>query len=114
MNAAIAHFSSCHEVADVHATESYDLACTHEGGVKHVEVKGTTTSGAEVLLTPNEVLHAKRHPDMALFVLTEVVLDVFAAGNVQASGGQAFVIDPWVIAPSDLRPVGYRKAVPGK
>ena len=37
------------------ATESYDLICRRGDEVKHVEVKGTTTDGAEVILTPNEV-----------------------------------------------------------
>ena len=34
--------------------------------VKHVEVKGTTTDGSEVILTPNEVRHAQENPCTAL------------------------------------------------
>ena len=41
-------------VDDVHGTESYDLICRRGDEVKHVEVKGTTTDGAEVILTPTK------------------------------------------------------------
>ena len=34
---------------------------------KHVEVKGTTTDGAEVILTPDEVRHPQERPCTALF-----------------------------------------------
>jgi hypothetical protein len=39
------------EVVDVHGKESYDLRCLGDGAEKHVEVKGTTTEGVEVILT---------------------------------------------------------------
>jgi Domain of unknown function (DUF3883) len=50
------------DVEDVHGRESYDLICRRGDEVKHVEVKGTTTDGIEVILTPNEVRHAPEYP----------------------------------------------------
>jgi Protein NO VEIN, C-terminal len=53
MNMAAEFYSTaCWDVEDVHDTESYDLICRRGGEIKHVEVKGTTTDGAEVILTP--------------------------------------------------------------
>lgn len=45
-------------VNDVGATESYDLDCKRGEEHIHVEVKGTTTVGERIILTPNEVAHA--------------------------------------------------------
>src|SRR5262249_29632608 len=47
----------------------YDLHCTRGHEVLYVEVKGTTTNGEEVLLTPNEVDFARQNAArMVLFV----------------------------------------------
>lgn len=59
MNLATEFYSKTWDVQDVHGTESYDLICRRGREKKHVEVKGTTTDGAEVILTPNEVRHAQ-------------------------------------------------------
>ncbi len=99
-------------VKDVHGTESFDLVCQTTNSAKHVEVKGTTTAGAEVLLTPNEVEHARRYPDVALFILADIVVKRDTDGTVSASGGRRVVFDPWVIGLGTLTPVGYRYAVP--
>ena len=69
MNVATEFYSKAWDVEDVHGTQSYDLICRRGGEVKHVEVKGTTTDGAEVILTPNQVRHAREYPSTALLVL---------------------------------------------
>jgi len=69
MNLATEFYSTDWNVEDVHGTKSYDLICRRQGEVKHVEVKGTTTDGMEVILTPNEVKHARENPCTALFVV---------------------------------------------
>jgi hypothetical protein len=61
MNMATDFYNKAWDVEDVHGTKSYDLICCRGDELKHVEVKGTTTDGAEVILTPNEVMHAN-HP----------------------------------------------------
>ncbi len=61
MNLATEFYSKAWNVEDVHGTKSYDLICRRGDEVKHVEVKGTTTDGGEVILTPNEVRHAQEN-----------------------------------------------------
>ena len=72
MNMATEFYSKAWDVEDVHGTESYDLICRRGDEVKHVEVKGTTTDGSEVILTPNEVRHAQENPSTALFVVSNI------------------------------------------
>lgn len=51
-----------------------------------MEVKGTTTDGAEVILTPKEVEHARELPDVALFIVSNVVVERSDDGTVTATG----------------------------
>ncbi|MEV6241584.1 DUF3578 domain-containing protein [Lentzea sp. NPDC051838] len=103
-----------YEVADVGATESYDLDA--RGGEEHlyVEVKGTTgmwTSASEIILTKNEVdLHLQKYPDNMLLIVSSIVLDR-AATPPSASGGKLKAIHPWLIAPANLTPLSFRYLV---
>lgn len=108
MNAAVAHYSMAWTVEDVHGSESFDLRCTRANEELHVEVKGTTTPGRAVLLTPNEVDHARAYPNIALFVLADVVVERNDRGRaIGASGGVANVYEPWRIDDGTLKPLGY-------
>ena len=89
MNMATEFYGKAWTVEDVHGSESYDLICRRGDEVKHVEVKGTTTDGAEVILTPNEVRHAREHPRTALFVLSNITIERAEDGTVTAAGGEA-------------------------
>ena len=54
MNTAMQFYSDAGcRVEDVHVTKSYDLICSKDGTSTHVEVKGTTGDGTEVILTFN-------------------------------------------------------------
>jgi hypothetical protein len=101
-------------VEDVHGRESYDLVCRRGGEVRRVEVKGTATDGAEVILTPNEVSHARENPNIALFVLSNVRVERAEDGTVTATGGVAHRYDPWHLAEGTLTPIGFRYQVPTK
>jgi hypothetical protein len=60
MQAAAKHYrAQGWSVEDVSGFCSYDLHCEQKGRVLDVEVKGTTSIGERVLLTPNEVAHAR-------------------------------------------------------
>ena len=107
MNAA-ADFYSAWAVEDVHGRESYDLVCRHEDKEMRVEVKGTTTDGTEVILTPNEVEHARSYPHTALFILSNIGLELAEDGTILATGGIRHVFDPWIINSGTLTPVGFR------
>jgi hypothetical protein len=112
MNIATEYFAVAWEVEDVHGSQSYDLVCTKGGREKRIEVKGTTTDGSEILLTPNEVKHARTYRDVALFVLADVVVEREPDGSVVAGGGTPIVHDPWDISAGKLKPVGYRFELP--
>lgn len=99
------------EADDVGSHESYDLLCTGPDGELHVEVKGTTSTGETVLLTRNEVEHARIFPRVALFVLSSIVLSRDPGGKPHASGGSRHVIDPWLPSPENLRPLAFRYSV---
>ena len=68
MNEALLHYSKLGKVTDTSRTESFDYVVDIDGATWHVEVKGTTGDPQEILLTPNEVHHAKDYPHVALFV----------------------------------------------
>lgn len=100
------------DVEDVHGAQSYDLICRRNGEAKHIEVKGTTTSGTEVILTPNEVKHARTYPHTALFVLSDIIIERLEDGTVTATGGKIRLYDPWLIDDGTLVPLGFRYLVP--
>ena len=112
MNVATDFYSGAWTVEDVHGSKSYDLVCRRGDEVKHVEVKGTTTDGAEVILTPNEVRHAREHPNTALFVLSNVGIERAEDGTVTATGGMRHLYDPWHLDDGTLTPLGFRYQVP--
>jgi Domain of unknown function (DUF3883) len=112
MNMATEFYRKDWDVEDVHGTESYDLICRRSGEVKHVEVKGTTTDGAEVILTPNEVRHARENPRTALFILSNITIERDGDGTVNATGGKCYSYDPWRLDDGTLTPLGFRYQVP--
>ena len=112
MNMAAEFYGAAWGVQDVHGRESYDLICRRGDKVKHVEVKGTTTGGDEVILTPNEVRHAQDNPHAALFVVSNIVVERAEDGTVTATGGKHHCYDPWRLNDGTLIPVGFRYQVP--
>jgi Domain of unknown function (DUF3883) len=113
MNMAAEFYRGDWDVEDVHGAESYDLICRRGGEVKHVEVKGTTIDGAEVILTPNEVRHARENPCTALFILSNITVERAEDGTVTATGGRRHLYDPWRLDDGTLKPLGFRYQVPG-
>ncbi|WP_236600825.1 DUF3883 domain-containing protein [Ktedonobacter sp. SOSP1-85] len=98
-------------VSDVSATHSYDLLCTSATGKElHVEVKGTTSEGTQILLTANEVMHAQKfYPDVALFIFSRIQVD--STSPAKLSGGDIQCLEPWNIGEGTLSPLAfsYRK-----
>jgi Domain of unknown function (DUF3883) len=117
-DSAVAYFTN--EGWDVervgHLKLGYDLDCRSSPGQSlHVEVKGTQSSGEEVLLTRNEVFHLSVEaacPDQhALYVLSEIT--VTGTGNVDCDSGKRNCLLPWAMDVSLLTPTGYAYRVPG-
>ncbi|MEE3852776.1 DUF3883 domain-containing protein [Gordonia sp. LSe1-13] len=99
---------------DVGATESYDVLATNGQETVKVEVKGTTTDGAAILLTKNEVdLHVSGHPSNALAIVRNILLDR-SGGQPVAAGGTLELTKPWKIDTSRLQPIAYRYPTGGE
>jgi hypothetical protein len=99
-------------VEDVSANRPYDLHCRRGAQHVDVEVKGTTTPGESVLLTPNEVEHARAaFPNTALALVHDITL-LDKGGGV--SGGVLKVVQPWRPEAADLQPLGYTYLVPSR
>jgi Domain of unknown function (DUF3883) len=106
MKKAIAHYrKQGWTVVDVSAKRSYDLLCKRGRQRLHVEVKGTTSAGESVLLTKNEVQHARgTYPHVALYVVAGIRV---GGDPPRASGGRASRHEPWNIEEGELEALGY-------
>ncbi len=93
-------------VDDVSGRLSYDLLCSCGDTRLRVEVKGTITSGSEIILTRNEVEEA-RTEGYALFVVSEIQIDRFG-DVIGAHGGLARLYHPWSPEAGGLRPISYQ------
>jgi hypothetical protein len=112
MNMAREHYEALGaEVTDKSAKESYDFAVDINGEEWHIEVKGTQTKGESVLLSRNEVTHARTHPRTALFIVSEIVVTLSEDG-VQTAGGNVQRFHPWDIEAGSLTPTGYEWTQP--
>jgi hypothetical protein len=78
---------------DVHSHQSYDLYCSKASQALLVEVKGTTTKGESVLLTPNELSlrPTRRGERRVLFIVPRIEV---VSGRVRRAG-RPRVIDPF-------------------
>jgi hypothetical protein len=108
MERAEEHYASNWDVKNVSSNACFDLLCTKDGRELHVEVKGTTGIGETILLTSNEVKHAKAFPLIALFVVSRITLRRSEGGNWVASGGNIAVYEPWSIESCDLTPLTFK------
>ncbi len=102
MERAKSFFRRNWRVRDVSKRKPYDLECAKGGRRLFVEVKGTTGSGDQILLSRREVRFAKGHrSEMALFVLHSI--DLRAA----STSGTRLLRMPWRIDLRRLEPSGY-------
>lgn len=101
-------------VEDVSARKSYDLHCTRlDEEDLRVEVKGATGDGSAVLLTPNEVEHARvYHPQVALVVVSDIDVTGTGSPNPVAHAGTLRVWNPWALGEGHLTAMGYRYKPP--
>ncbi|MFI7038402.1 MrcB family domain-containing protein [Microbispora rosea] len=94
-------------VTDVGERESYDLLMTKGAERLHAEVKGTTSTGGEVVLTRAEVeTQRSLSPHNALVVVHSIVLDRSTTPPT-VSGGTLRCASPWTIEEDDLTVVSY-------
>ncbi|MDQ7839237.1 MAG: DUF3883 domain-containing protein [Thermodesulfobacteriota bacterium] len=113
MKTAIEFFrNKGYRVEDSHLTQPYDLKAVKGLETWHIEVKGTSGCGEEVVLTFNEVHFAREHKDsMILFVVGDV--EVLPKEPIQVRGGNVRLLQPWDIEKGTLKPVSYFYGLPG-
>ncbi|MCG8917164.1 DUF3883 domain-containing protein [Actinokineospora sp. PR83] len=93
---------------DVGATHSYDIDATRPGEHLHVEVKGTTSAGDDIILTRGEVeLMTEKYPHTMLIVVHDIHLDRTTT-TPQATAGTLDIHSPWKIDPDRLTPISYQ------
>lgn len=112
MNLAREHYTALGTVVDTALRRSWDYEVTIDGRCWHIEVKGTTGDPGEVLLTPNEVAHARSYPFVALFIVSNITIQPGERGERTASGGMTTLLHPWSIDDGQLQPLGYRYRLP--
>jgi hypothetical protein len=114
MGLATAYFKNLGwRVENVSQRESYDLRCLKDIEELHVEVKGTTSNGSQVLLTPNEVEHAKLNRlNAVLVVVSHLQVNDMDADEPKVTGGEIKVFQPWLLNDNALKAVGYTYQIP--
>lgn len=108
MALAEAHYrSQGREVRNVAAAASYGYLCRRPGCPDlHVEVKGTSSDGSGLLLTRNEVAHARgQFPNVALFVVSGIRL-------AEGTHAEVRILEPWRIDDGMLVPLAYEYGAP--
>ncbi|MFD8631352.1 MrcB family domain-containing protein [Streptomyces sp. NPDC059533] len=94
-------------VKDVGATQSYDLKLSRGEERLHVEVKGTTSEGTQVILTRSEVERQRElAPHNALVVVHSINLDR-STEPPSATGGVLHCTSPWIIEDDSLTVISY-------
>jgi hypothetical protein len=93
-------------VEDKSRTESYDFLCGKDGARLRVEVKGTRTDGAIILLTANEVELAQSGRGKTELCVVHSI-SVSNAKTPKATGGKLVRYENWNPHSHELRPVQY-------
>lgn len=98
------------QVEDTRTTQPYDAVATRGPQTRYLTATGTQTAADHVLVTEEEIEHARAHPDACVLgVLAGVVLD--EAGDAVPGTGHLRVL-PWDPDAGTLTPATYRYAPP--
>jgi hypothetical protein len=101
-----------YEVKDVSSDHPYDIHCKKGDGELHIEVKGTMSSGNSVLLTRNEVAHARQNRERAVLVIVAGIELSTINGRPRPRGGDMRVVQPWDVDTGALSPTQYEYQPP--
>lgn len=96
---AIAHYMTLGAVGIEELGKPYDLKVTFSDRETHVEVKGSLRTLTSVILTRNEVQHARDTPGAALIVVDQIRMTITSGGDINTAGGRLRSWSNWV--PSD-------------
>lgn len=113
VDAAIRHYEAA-GASDIEILgKPYDLKVMIGGQERHVEVKGTTVDGAvSVVLTVNEVAHARDWPRTDLFVLDGIDYEVKKNGKYRLTGGFTRLWTEWAPSEEHLHPTEFAYDLP--
>ncbi len=88
--------------------KTWDIEANKEERSLYVEVKGTTSPGAHVILTGAQVReYGNRFPDTMLLVVHSIDLDR-SASPPTAAGGHIEYWHPWAIEQADLEAISWK------
>lgn len=91
----------------------FDLLCEKQGEVIHVEVKGSRSQLAAVIVTTNEIKDARLPTWRSdLFIVEGIVIAYDDQKTLQTHGGSSRVLRNWTPIDSDLKPTQFRYALP--
>ncbi len=100
------------QIMDTSASKPWDLEAERDGKKLYVEAKGCRSAWSDesmVIVTRNEVLHARAHPDAcALVIAASCKLSRDHDGRLVATPSQTLVVFPWCPDDDGLQPVAYR------
>lgn len=94
-------------VEDRGAYESFDLSCKKDNIERRAEVKGTTTDGATVLLTKNEVDHALSGDVPVDLIVVHKIEVLRSPDGPLAFGGQLIIFENWKPKLEHLTPISF-------
>lgn len=101
-------------VKDVSRERSYDFECRRNDDELRVEVKGTRGGSGEILVTANEVQHAREHGAVALAIVSAIAVHRGSDGKPIADGGQLTWHRPWSVDQGKLVPLAYSWSAGGR
>lgn len=106
------HFSeSGWSIEDTHKNKPYDLVVKLNSKIMYVEIKGTTSFGKKIILTPNEVRHHQTHfPNTCLAIVKNICIDT--TGEPACYAGELELHHPWKPDEIDLKPMAFEYSVP--
>lgn len=96
------------------SSEPYDLLCTKGRTKLHVEVKGTTGAGHQVILTRNEVHHANDPKVTSVLAVVSNIKISLRGKKPRANGGDLYIERPFRPTEASLNPICYDYTVEGK
>lgn len=91
----------------------YDLNCVKDEEIIHVEVKGSRNELQHIILTVNEVIHAR---DIGirtdLFVVDCIQISANNRTDINARAGRMRLKEDWSPIESELKPIQFRCTLP--
>ena len=95
-------------VHDVSGNHPYDLHCVRGKEERHVEVKGTTGLGEQVILTRNEVEHAQANKARMVLAIVSGIRLERTKGPPATGGGELVLWEPWDVDAGQRRAIQFR------